>query len=151
MTFSREADCLKLLTGGPWFYGRSMFSLTTYERKEDPATVSIRGFPTWVEILGIPLRLMTEEAGEKIGSTLGDMINLDKNNIRQVFRALPVFPSAGSAAPPPLLPESDDSPPAVRPSAALPLVLHRQPISPLRHYPSFFTLRFQAPKYDCRA
>ncbi|KAL6133181.1 hypothetical protein ACLB2K_065418 [Fragaria x ananassa] len=83
MTFSREADCLKLLTRGPWFYGRSMFSLTTYERKEDPATVSIRGFPTWVEILGIPLWLMTEEAVEKISSTLGDVIHSDKNNKRQ--------------------------------------------------------------------
>ncbi|KAL6213798.1 hypothetical protein ACLB2K_013238 [Fragaria x ananassa] len=109
LAFSREADygfmdalcSLSLLTMAKKIQPRYpemnkgllyMFNeswLQVIVRKRDQSqTLSIScDFPTWVEILGLPPRLMTEEAVEKIGSNLGDVIHPDKNNIRLGLKA----------------------------------------------------------------
>ncbi|KAL6143671.1 hypothetical protein ACLB2K_054366 [Fragaria x ananassa] len=51
-----------VLGGGPWFYDRSLFVLALYDGLRDVPQVSISSFPVWIEILGLPPALKTEEA-----------------------------------------------------------------------------------------
>ncbi|KAL6219357.1 hypothetical protein ACLB2K_007116 [Fragaria x ananassa] len=49
----------------------SQESKEKYDGLHDVASVPIDSFPVWVEMLGLPPRLMTNEAAEKVGVTLG--------------------------------------------------------------------------------
>lgn len=60
--FTRADDRENVLTGGPWFYGRSLFVLVKYDGLEDVASVPVDSFPVWVEIKGLLDALMTDEA-----------------------------------------------------------------------------------------
>ncbi|KAL6199720.1 hypothetical protein ACLB2K_029503 [Fragaria x ananassa] len=71
LRFTRANDRKHLLTGGPWFYGRSQFVLAEYDGFQDVASVPIESFPVWVDIKGLPDALWTEEAVEKVGLSLG--------------------------------------------------------------------------------
>ncbi|KAL6218329.1 hypothetical protein ACLB2K_011543 [Fragaria x ananassa] len=104
LTFSREADCgfmLYVPSRSLRWQRRSDQGRHSRRLTVDPPSIMILvisnllsltlsiscDFPTWVEILGLPPRLMTEEAVEKIGSNLGDVIHPDKNNIRLGLKA----------------------------------------------------------------
>ncbi|KAL6138959.1 hypothetical protein ACLB2K_064237 [Fragaria x ananassa] len=87
LRFTRANDRENILTGGPWFYGRSMFVLAECDGLEDVTSVPIDSFPVWVEIKGLPDALMTDEAVEKVGWTLGQVEHVDKMNNRRGTRA----------------------------------------------------------------
>ncbi|KAL6228377.1 hypothetical protein ACLB2K_002327 [Fragaria x ananassa] len=85
--FTMAEDERYLLGGGPWFYGRSLFVMAEYDGLHDAASVSIDSFPVWVEMLGLPSRLMTNEAAEKVGVTLGHVDQVDKLGIKRGIRS----------------------------------------------------------------
>ncbi|KAL6225855.1 hypothetical protein ACLB2K_004704 [Fragaria x ananassa] len=85
--FTKANDRKNILTGGPWFYGRSLFFLAEYDGLEDVSFVPIVSFPIWVEIKGLLDALMTDEAVEKVGRTLRQVEHVDKMNIRRGTRA----------------------------------------------------------------
>ncbi|KAL6225701.1 hypothetical protein ACLB2K_004550 [Fragaria x ananassa] len=86
LRFTRADDRKHLLTGGPWFYGRSQFVLAEYDGLQDVASVSIESFPVWVDIKGFPDALWTEEAVEKVGLSLGFVEHLDKLGLKRGSR-----------------------------------------------------------------
>ncbi|KAL6140121.1 hypothetical protein ACLB2K_058422 [Fragaria x ananassa] len=83
LRFTRADDRKNILTGGPWFYGRSLFVLVEYDGLEDVTSVSIDSFPVWVKIKDLPDALYTDEAVEKVGWTLGQVEHVDQMNIRR--------------------------------------------------------------------
>nr|XP_011470243.1 PREDICTED: uncharacterized protein LOC105353156 [Fragaria vesca subsp. vesca] len=85
--FTMAEDERYLLGGGPWFYGRSLFVMAEYDGLHDAASVSIDSFPVWVEMLGLPSRLRTNEAAEKVGVTLGHVDQVDKLGIKRGIRS----------------------------------------------------------------
>ena len=86
LRFTRADDRKHLLTGGPWFYGRSQFVLAEYDGLQDVASVPIESFPVWVDIKGLPDALWTEEAVEKVGLSLGFVEHLDKLGLKRGSR-----------------------------------------------------------------
>lgn len=72
-----------MLTGGPWFYGQSLFVMTDYDGLQVPICVLIEKFSVWVDIKGLPDALMTDEAAEKVRLTLG---HVEQLNIRRGTR-----------------------------------------------------------------
>ncbi|KAL6191237.1 hypothetical protein ACLB2K_037628 [Fragaria x ananassa] len=86
LRFTRADDRKHLLTGGPWFYGRSQFVLAEYDALQDVASVPIESVPVWVDIKGLPDALWTEEAVEKVGLSLGFVEHLDKLGLKRGSR-----------------------------------------------------------------
>ena len=87
LRFTRREDRLHVLSDGPWFYGRALFAVAEYDGLSDVASVPILTFPVWVEVLGLPPALMTPEAVELLGATLGHVNNLDRLGINTGRRA----------------------------------------------------------------
>ncbi|KAL6225857.1 hypothetical protein ACLB2K_004706 [Fragaria x ananassa] len=87
LLFTKAEDERYLLGGGLWFYGRSLFVMAEYEGLHDVASVPIDSFPVWVEMLGLPPRLMTNETAEKVGVTLGHVDQVDKLGIKRGIRS----------------------------------------------------------------
>ena len=81
LRFTRREDRDHVLNDGPWFYGRDLFAVAVYDGLSDVASVPIKSFPMWVEILGLPPTLMTLEAVELLGATLGRVDHPDRLGI----------------------------------------------------------------------
>ena len=87
LRFTRREDRLHVLNDRPWFYGRAMFVVAEYDGLSDAALVPITMFPVWVVVLGLPPSLMTPEAVELLGTTLGRVDHLDRLGITSDRRA----------------------------------------------------------------
>ncbi|KAL6194332.1 hypothetical protein ACLB2K_035416 [Fragaria x ananassa] len=61
--------------------------LSKYDGLSKVTTVLISSMPMWVEILGLPPRLFTEEAAGKVGDLLGQVLFMDKIGLRRGIRA----------------------------------------------------------------
>ncbi|KAL6220133.1 hypothetical protein ACLB2K_007890 [Fragaria x ananassa] len=88
MRFTKAEDKKMILGGGSWFFGRSLFVLAEYDGLHDVAVVSIVSFPVWVEIMGLPPRLFTDEATEKVGltGTVAPEVQVDKLGVKRGIR-----------------------------------------------------------------
>lgn len=56
--------------------------MAEYDGLHDVAAVSIVSFPIWVEIMGLPPHLFTDEATEKLGLTLASEVQVDKLGVK---------------------------------------------------------------------
>ncbi|XP_038715009.1 uncharacterized protein LOC120008699 [Tripterygium wilfordii] len=79
ITFNNIRDKQRILAGRPWSFDRNLFVL-----KEIDTTIPIgeTAFDTeefWVQIHNLPLMAMTEKVGQQIGSSLGELIEVDVN------------------------------------------------------------------------
>ncbi|KAL6223451.1 hypothetical protein ACLB2K_006838 [Fragaria x ananassa] len=83
LRFTKAEDERYLLGGGLWFYGQSLFVMVEYNGLHDDTLVLIDSFLVWVEMLGLPPRLMTNEAVEKVGVTLGHVDQVDTLGIKR--------------------------------------------------------------------
>ncbi|KAL6226024.1 hypothetical protein ACLB2K_004871 [Fragaria x ananassa] len=56
--------------------------MAEYDGLHDVAAVWIVSFPIWVEIMGLPPHLFTDEATEKLGLTLASEVQVDKLGVK---------------------------------------------------------------------
>ncbi|XP_062009301.1 uncharacterized protein LOC133725908 [Rosa rugosa] len=87
LRFNKTEERDKILFGGPWFYGRSMFGLEAYDDCCEVEAVPIPVIPVWVEVFGLPPILMTTEDVSMIDASLGQVLQLDKANIHCGLKA----------------------------------------------------------------
>ncbi|KAL6213260.1 hypothetical protein ACLB2K_012707 [Fragaria x ananassa] len=87
MRFDDAKSRKYIVEGGPWFYGKTMFSLALYDVKKNATLVPIRSISVWVEVFCLLPNLMTKEALCMVGATLGWIINHDNPNLLSGARA----------------------------------------------------------------
>ncbi|KAL6140824.1 hypothetical protein ACLB2K_059117 [Fragaria x ananassa] len=87
LRFSEMEERDQIVRGGPWFYGKSMFSLANYNGRTTTDAVPITTIPVWVEIFGLPPDLKTKEALFMVGATLWTIIQPDLSNLKSGARA----------------------------------------------------------------
>uniref|UniRef100_A0A2C9VMB4 CCHC-type domain-containing protein n=1 Tax=Manihot esculenta TaxID=3983 RepID=A0A2C9VMB4_MANES len=78
--FAHEADIRRIVEGGPWAYENH---LLVYERVADgvnPVEVSLEKAAFWIQLHHMPLGYMSGIVVKRIGSKLGDIMELDSNN-----------------------------------------------------------------------
>ncbi|KAL6137667.1 hypothetical protein ACLB2K_062956 [Fragaria x ananassa] len=82
LCFSEKEERDQIVTGGPWFYGKSMCALTNYNGRTTVNVVPITTIPVLVEIFSFPPDLKTKEALFMVGATLGTIVQHDLPNLK---------------------------------------------------------------------
>lgn len=84
--FAHEADIRRIVEGGPWAYENH---LLVYERVADgvnPVDVSLEKAAFWIQLHYMPLGYISDNVVKRIGSKLGDIMEIDPNNFTGVSK-----------------------------------------------------------------
>ncbi|XP_042972825.1 uncharacterized protein LOC122304632 [Carya illinoinensis] len=77
ITFGTHADLQRVLEGKPWFFDNAMFLLMLYDGKMKPGKIAFDSEVFWMQIHNLPLSCMSEEWGNRIGKTVGKVVDVD--------------------------------------------------------------------------
>ncbi|KAK1646672.1 hypothetical protein QYE76_064477 [Lolium multiflorum] len=81
-----EGDYNHILKGGPWLYQNDAFLVAKYDGVSSAQEVPINIMPIWTRILDLPIPMMTQSWGEKIGKKfLGHVREVGKDNHGHVW------------------------------------------------------------------
>ncbi|KAE8793542.1 hypothetical protein D1007_31827 [Hordeum vulgare] len=76
-TFGQESGKRMALEGGPWEFGNDLLVFEDFIASKRPEDYSLDTIPIWVRIMRLPLGMMCKEAGEAIGSLIGEVQELE--------------------------------------------------------------------------
>ncbi|KAH7834397.1 hypothetical protein Vadar_015558 [Vaccinium darrowii] len=76
IVFGKEEDILRVLAGKPWFFNNSFLILTRWNPKVKLQDLVFQKSPIWIQIWGLPLQFYSSEVGTKIGSSLGEVLDI---------------------------------------------------------------------------
>lgn len=81
--FGEEHEKDKVLLGQPWSFNKSLLLLNEMEEVSDPNQVNLDWCPFWVQVHGLPLKLMTKKVGAVLGETIGEVLEIetDENGV----------------------------------------------------------------------
>ena len=75
--FTMESQLKWVLANGPWSFEDHPLVLRRWERGMIATSVRFTLMPIWVQVWGLPFYLLLEEVGRDIGSSLGDILEVD--------------------------------------------------------------------------
>ncbi|GLT77767.1 hypothetical protein SLA2020_493250 [Shorea laevis] len=75
--FSDPFDKEKVLKGRPWLFDKNLIVITEFDGFTPPTQIVFSHSPFWVQIHDMPFLCMNREVGRKVGSTLGDVLDVD--------------------------------------------------------------------------
>lgn len=75
--FGDEKDKKKVLDMSPWNYEKQLILLQEFEGEQAPTEITLKWSPFWIQIHNLPLKSRTRETGRAIGSTLGEVLDID--------------------------------------------------------------------------
>jgi len=75
--FELQEDCQKVITQGPWFWGRAGLFLTPWFPEFDANSMVVTKMPVWVRLPNLPLPFWHHMVLEDIGNLLGKFIKRD--------------------------------------------------------------------------
>ncbi|GLT69909.1 hypothetical protein SLA2020_420210 [Shorea laevis] len=75
--FSDVLDKDKVLQGRPWQFDRYLLILHEFDGVTPPAQIVFSHSPFWIQLHGMPPICMNREVGTKIGSSLGEVMEVD--------------------------------------------------------------------------
>ena len=67
----------KVLEMCPWSFEKQLIVLKEFEGELVPRDIVMKHCPFWVQIFNLPLKSRTKETGWAIGSTLGEVLDID--------------------------------------------------------------------------
>ena len=67
----------KVLEMCPWSFEKQLIVLKEFEGELVPRDIVMKHCPFWVQIFNLPLKSRTKETGRAIGSTLGEVLDID--------------------------------------------------------------------------
>jgi len=81
--FEKQEDCQKVITQGPWFWGRAGLFLTPWFPEFDANSMVVTKMPVWVRLPNLPLPFWHHMVLEDIGNLLGSFIKRDPDRNEQ--------------------------------------------------------------------
>ncbi|XP_030940140.1 uncharacterized protein LOC115965077 [Quercus lobata] len=75
--FGDGRDKKRILEMCPWTYEKSLILLKEFEGEQVPKDISLWQSPFWVQIHNLPLKSRTRETGRVIGTSLGEVMDVD--------------------------------------------------------------------------
>jgi len=75
--FEKQEDCQKVITQGPWFWGRAGLFITPWFPEFDANSMVVTKMPVWVRLPNLPLPFWHHLVLEDIGNLLGTFIKRD--------------------------------------------------------------------------
>ncbi|KAL0005149.1 hypothetical protein SO802_012710 [Lithocarpus litseifolius] len=75
-----KSQLLWVLNNDPWCFDDNLLVLQRWEKGMTATSVTFSLLPTWVQVWGLPLDLINEEAGWKIGKGFGHIVEVDNKN-----------------------------------------------------------------------
>jgi hypothetical protein len=75
--FEDESDMRRVLEGRPWLFDRQILVLNEFDGSIPISQMQFTHSPFWVQVHEMPLLLMTKGIGEKIGMSLGRLVDFD--------------------------------------------------------------------------
>jgi hypothetical protein len=75
--FSNGDDKRRVMEGRPWSYDRQALVLNDFDGKTTPSHMKFNHTPIWVQVHDMPLLCMTRGVGEKIGASMGELVEVD--------------------------------------------------------------------------
>ena len=81
--FDSQEDYQKMLTQGPWFWGRVGLFITPWFQEFDSNSMVVTKMPVWVRLPNLPLPFQHHLVLEDIGNILGRFIKSDSDRKEQ--------------------------------------------------------------------
>ena len=78
--FGDGKDKQKVLEMCPQCFEKQLIVLKEFEGQLVPRDIEMKHCPFWVQIFNLPLKSRTKETGWTIGSTLGEVLDVDVSN-----------------------------------------------------------------------
>jgi len=75
--FEKQEECQKVITQGPWFWGRAGLFITPWFPEFDANSMVVTKMPVWVRLPNLPLPFWHHMVLEDIGNLLGTFIKRD--------------------------------------------------------------------------
>ncbi|XP_040995985.1 uncharacterized protein LOC121242150 [Juglans microcarpa x Juglans regia] len=76
--FQKDVDIVRVLNGRPWTFDKHLIFIQLFD-KSTPNEMIFNQEPLWIQLHDLPLAAMIVDGGEKIGSTIGDVLYVDVN------------------------------------------------------------------------
>ena len=79
--FEDERDKRRVMDMRPWHYEKQLVLLKEFDGEKDPKDMMLKWSPFWVQIYNLPLKSRTRETGKAIGASLGQVLDVDVEDI----------------------------------------------------------------------
>ena len=78
--FSSEAALQRILAFSPWTFDKKLILLARFVGDLQPSAVKFTHSAFWIRIMNLPIKSMTREVGEDIGTAVGKLLEVDVPN-----------------------------------------------------------------------
>ncbi|XP_050249128.1 uncharacterized protein LOC126696425 [Quercus robur] len=75
--FSLESQLMWVWNNGPWCFDNHLLALRQWEKRMSFRSVTFLKQPFWIQVWGLPFDLINEEAGNDIGRSIGELVEVD--------------------------------------------------------------------------
>ncbi|XP_057446031.1 uncharacterized protein LOC130738135 [Lotus japonicus] len=72
-----EKDAKRILQGSPWVFRNSWLLIQPWNRHVEPVDMAFNSVAIWVQLWGLPLHCRTLKMGTKVGSVIGEVLDVD--------------------------------------------------------------------------
>lgn len=80
LEFENPGDKSLVLEGRPWVVDGNLFAIEDFDGISTPASIDFENVAFWVRMYNLPLSCMSRAVGQKLGSTVGEVVEVDTND-----------------------------------------------------------------------
>lgn len=84
ITFANKSDRDKVLDGDPWLFENSLLVLKLFDGRTKSHLLDFDREDFWIQMFNLPLGGMNRRMGEKIGNSIGRVVEVDVNESKVV-------------------------------------------------------------------
>lgn len=85
--FFHEVDMKRIMEDGLWSYEQCLLVMEKLQKNVSPYDVSLNSAEFWVQVHNCPLSFFKHKVAEIIGSTLGELVIVDKKNFEGSWKS----------------------------------------------------------------
>jgi hypothetical protein len=75
--FEHREDKIQIMEGRPWKVDSDLFSMADFDGRTPPSELEFEKAEFWVRMLNMPLACMSREMGQRIGASMGTVVDVD--------------------------------------------------------------------------
>ncbi|XP_059458415.1 uncharacterized protein LOC132188014 [Corylus avellana] len=80
LDFENPGDKFLVLEGRPWVVDGILFAIEDFDGISTPASIDFENVAFWVRMYNLPLACMSRVVGQKLGATVGEVVEVDTND-----------------------------------------------------------------------